>query len=105
MSETSRVAQFKTDVEDLRLKTSNSPREGLYITVGVVLMIVGILLGVGGWMSSTNQNDPRDQTDLVTLAIAGVSITIFGAALFLRYSVGRFLRFWMLRLLYEAQDD
>jgi hypothetical protein len=30
---------------------------------------------------------------------------VIGMALFLRYSIGRFLRFWLLRLIYEQQDD
>ena len=29
---------------------------------------------------------------------------VFGMAVFLRYSLGRFLRFWLLRLIYEQQD-
>jgi hypothetical protein len=37
----------------------------------------------------------------------GVALTVAGAALFLRYSLAGFLRFWMARLSYEqkAQTD
>ena len=39
------------------------------------------------------------------LALVGVTVSILGAALFLRYSLARFLRFWLLRLIYEQQDQ
>jgi len=38
------------------------------------------------------------------LAFFGIGLSIAGAALFLRYSLARFLRFWLLRLIYEQQD-
>jgi hypothetical protein len=41
----------------------------------------------------------------VILALVGVTVSILGAALFLRYSMARFLRFWLLRLIYEQQDQ
>jgi hypothetical protein len=33
--------------------------------------------------------------------VLGLGVTIVGAALFLRYSLGRYLRFWLLRVVYE----
>ncbi|WP_421118710.1 hypothetical protein ACE2AJ_15275 [Aquihabitans daechungensis] len=41
----------------------------------------------------------------IILAVFGLSLAVIGMALFLRYSMGRFLRFWLLRLIYEQQDD
>ena len=31
-------------------------------------------------------------------------LTLIGAALFLRYSMAKFLRFWLLRQIYESQS-
>jgi hypothetical protein len=99
----SRVDQFKTDITDMKLKTGTSNKEGSLQALGVILMLVGIALALGGYISSTGQDDPRDQNELITLALGGVTVTLAGAALFLRYSLAKFLRFWLLRQMYEGQ--
>jgi hypothetical protein len=98
-----RIEQFKQDIEDMRLKTQSSGSEQGLQVLGVVLMILGIALSLGGFMSSTGQSDPRDQNELIILALAGVAITVTGSVLFLRYSLAKFMRFWLLRQLYEGQ--
>ena len=35
----------------------------------------------------------------------GVTVSVVGAALFLRYSVASFLRFWLARFIYEQQSQ
>jgi hypothetical protein len=42
---------------------------------------------------------------MIITALIGVSITVVGAALFLRYSIAQFLRFWLARLSYEQQHQ
>jgi hypothetical protein len=37
------------------------------------------------------------------LAIAGLATSVVGGFLFLRYSLARFLRFWLLRQTYEQR--
>ena len=48
-------------------------------------------------------NDQREQLDGITVGLIGVAVTVAGAALFLRYSIAQFLRFWLARLTYEQQ--
>jgi hypothetical protein len=98
-----RIEQFKQDIEDMRLKTQSSGSEQLLLGIGVALMVVGIIIGFAAFISSTGQGDPRDQNELIILSLAGVCLTVTGAAMFLRYSVAKFLRFWLLRQLYEGQ--
>ena len=40
----------------------------------------------------------------MTIAIIGVAVTVAGAAIFLRYSFARFLRFWLARFIFEARN-
>lgn len=98
-----RIEQFKSDIEDMKLKTSRGGSEQILLVVGVVLMLLGIVIGLASWLSSQDQSDPRDQTELVILTLTAVCITLTGLGLFLRYSIARFLRFWLLRQLYEGQ--
>ena len=62
------------------------------------------MICVIAYIASSGQSDTRDVISSVILALLGVSVTVLGAALFLRYSVARFLRFWLLRLIYEQRD-
>jgi hypothetical protein len=101
--EQNRVDQFKADIADMRLKTGGSGREQGLQALGGVLMVVGVVVGVLCYFSATNQNDARDQNELLILTLAMVGLTVVGAALFLRYSLAKFLRLWLLRQSYEAQ--
>ena len=64
----------------------------------------GLLAVISAFVASGSQSDSRDVISSVILGLAGVGITVMGAAVFLRYSLGRFLRAWMLRLVYEQQQ-
>lgn len=98
-----RIDEFKREVEELKLKTAGGGREEALRRGGAVLMVIGIVMGVACYFGSTNQSDARDQNELIILALTGVAVSVSGAVLFLRYSMARFLRFWLLRQLYESQ--
>lgn len=100
-----RVERFKQEVGELKLTAASGGKERTLLGLGVVLMVAGIVIGLGGFMSTTNLDDVRDQNEMIVLALAGVATTVTGAALFLRYSIGRLLRFWLLRQIYEGQEQ
>jgi hypothetical protein len=50
-----------------------------------------------------DKSDDRDIQSLIILAVAMLALAVAGAAVFVRYSLARFLRFWLLRQLYEGQ--
>jgi hypothetical protein len=111
MSETSdRATQFKAEIAEMKLKTGRARSENLLQLVGVVLMIAGIALALGAYAASLNVTatpgtnvDVLDSTSYIPLAIAGAAISMTGGFLFLRYSLARFLRFWLLRQAYEQR--
>lgn len=100
-----RVEQFKSDVSDMKLKGGNAGREKALGTVGVVLMLVGIIGSFFSYVSATNLADQRDILEQVIMAIAFVTVSLLGAALFVRYAFANFLRMWLLRNLYEGQAN
>ena len=55
----------------------------------------------------TARRTRSQQNDAITLGLGGIAAAVVGAALFLRYSIASFLRFWLARLIYEqkAQTD
>lgn len=103
MSGTERVEGFKADIAAMRLPDPAPGRDRKLLALGVVLLVGGLviaLVGYAPWRSSVQQSD---QLDGIVIAIIGLSVTIVGAALFVRYSLSQFLRFWLARLIYEQR--
>jgi len=100
-----RREQFEEEIAAVRIRTGKAEAEQRWTILGLVGLGAGVAIALIAYFSSTGQSDTRDVISSVILALFGVSLTIAGGALFLRYSVARFLRFWLLRLIYEQQDQ
>jgi hypothetical protein len=110
-----RAEQFKAEIAAMRLKTGRARLENLLQLLGGVLMVAGIAIALGAYSASLNVTatpgtnvDVLDSNSYTPLAIAGLAISVTGGFLFLRYSLAKFLRFWLLRQSYEqraAIDD
>lgn len=98
-----RMARFKADVADLRLSTGRADLERVLAIVALVVMVAGVAVALVAYAGSLNQHDSRDVQSSLILAVAMLGAVVVGAALFLRYSLARFLRLWLLRQLYEGQ--
>jgi hypothetical protein len=105
-----RAEQFKADIAEMKLKTGRTGAERLLQLLGAALMVAGIAIGLGAYSASLNVTatpgtnvDLLDSNSYIALAIAGVAISVTGGFLFLRYSLARFLRFWLLRQAYEQR--
>ena len=104
MTDENRGDRFRADMATLEVKTSgkaSSERAGGII--GVVLMVASIVVGVGSFVNAGNQTNALDQNELIILGFVCLSAAIIGAAMWLRYTLVRFWRFWMLRSMYEGQ--
>lgn len=98
-----RLARFERDLEKIGHRTSRADRK--WALAGAVAMAIGVVITIVAYASSTSQSDTRDVISSGILAMVGVSIVIAGGIVFVRSSLTEFLRFWMLRLLYEQQAD
>lgn len=100
-----RRAEFEEQLAEVRIKSGTAESEQRWMVLGLVTAGVGILLALIALFASGGMDDTRDILEMVILGMVGLGLVVVGSALFLRYSLGRFLRFWMLRLLYEKQAD
>ena len=105
-----RAEQFKADIAEMKLKTGRTGAERLLQLLGAALMVAGIAIALGAYSASLNVTatpgtnvDLLDSNSYIALAVAGVAISVTGGFLFLRYSLARFLRFWLLRQAYEQR--
>lgn len=82
-----------------------SRREATYARIGMVVMSLGLVVAVVAVILSQSSQNPLDQSTQLTMAVAGLAATAFGGVVFLRFSLGRLLRFWLLRMLHEQRVD
>jgi hypothetical protein len=100
----SRTESFKHEVKDLKIKDPNAGNDKLFMMGGLALMVAGIAISIIGYVVSHGTTSSLTQNDAVTIAIIGVPVTVAGAAIFLRYSMAQFLRFWLARFIFEARN-
>lgn len=101
-----RVPEFRQEIEDLGAKGSVGKTESLLLKVSSIALGLGVVLAVIGAGMLTTTSDGADQRAFLgqTSFLATV-IVIVAAALFVRYSLGRYLRFWMIRLIHEQRTQ
>ncbi len=99
-----RAESFKEEVRSLKIKDPNASREGLFATVGLVLMVAGIIVSVVAYFMSHGTNSVLTQNDSLTIGMLGIALAIVGGAVFLRFSIAGFLRFWLARFLAAQQQ-
>ena len=96
-----RVEQFTTEIADMRLPGTASSRDRTLLRVGVAMMVVGVVIGVVAYFIGHGTTNALQQRDAMVIAVLGLTLAVVGGALFVRYSMAQFLRFWMARLAWE----
>jgi hypothetical protein len=101
-----RINEFTDEVSQLQLRAGRGDRERLLLAVGTVALVAGIVLTIAGGIAASGSAVPADQTAAIaTGSYIGLALLIAGAALFIRYSVGRLLRFWLVRIVHEQRTE
>jgi hypothetical protein len=96
-----RADRFVRELAGLKVPDPAAGRPRLWLRLGAVLMVLGLVLAVAAYLISHNTSDPLVQRDAITLGLGGVTAGVVGSALFVRYSLTGFLRFWMARQSYD----
>jgi hypothetical protein len=96
-----RADRFVREVAELRIPDPAAVRAKLWLRTGIGLMALGLVLEASAYLMSHGTGDALVQRDAITLALGGVACCVTGSALFLRYSLTGFLRFWMARQSYD----
>jgi hypothetical protein len=96
-----RADRFVREIAELKIGDPAAGRPRLWLRLGVVLMVLGMVLGVTAYLVSHRTTSSLVQGDATTIGLGGVTVSVVGAALFVRYSLTAFLRFWMARQSYD----
>ena len=102
-----RIEEFRSEIDSLKIKGSSGENEQKFLVAGVALLVVGALLAVYGAIQvGNNGGSLADQIAFLAQgSLVGIVLAVAGVGLFLRYSLGRYLRFWMIRQTYEARAN
>lgn len=100
-----RLQEFQSQVDDLRLTGGKANPERMAVRGAVVLFIIAVALGLAAYFGSTSATDARDQNELIILALVGVIVGLGSVGLFVRASVTRYFRYWLIRLVYEDRAN
>ncbi|ADP79950.1 hypothetical protein [Pseudofrankia inefficax] len=99
----SRADAFRAEMATLRIRDPRGRLDGLLLRAGALLLVLGPVLGIIAYFLSHSTTNPLQQRDAIVLGTVGISVTVVGAALFVRYSLAAFLRFWLARILFDRE--
>ena len=96
-----RVEAFTAEIAEMHLPDTATSRDRTLLRVGAALMGIGVVVGVIAYALSHGTTNALQQRDALVVAVIGLTLAVVGGALFVRYSIAQFLRFWMARLSWE----
>lgn len=103
MSEDARLG-FRAELEKLRANSGPGPRDRAVGVFGIALVIIGLVIILVAYNQATSFSDVRDQLEMVILGAFGTALAIVGGIVYAVMSAQRFMRFWLLRVIYEQRD-
>jgi hypothetical protein len=95
---------FGAELGKLRASNNSGPMDRSVSVLGVLLAIVGLIVILVSFMQSRGYSSILDQMDALILSLFGIGLIIVGSALYIRSAMTRFLRYWLLRMVYEQRD-
>tara|TARA_Y100000768_G_scaffold206844_1_gene155887 strand:- start:1326 stop:1655 length:330 start_codon:yes stop_codon:yes gene_type:complete len=99
--------EFENAIQKIKAKTGSNERDRLYEIIGLLILLGGAALTFIAYFVAGSQNsgnvsiDTLEHNEHIILAIFGVALSVVGGFIYLRFSIGRFLRFWLLRQIHE----
>ena len=103
---TPRLRQFQDEVDQLRVSGGRANPERIGRGIGAVLMLAGLVLGIYAYFGLSHPTtNPLQQGDATTIGLLGVGFCVVGTGLFVVFSLTRYFRYWLVRLIYEERDQ
>ena len=100
-----RLEEFQTEVRELKVSGGRANPERTGKILGGLLMLAGLVLTIVGYLTSHGTTDPLEQNDAQLLGIIGLAVAVIGTGLFVLFSLTRYLRYWLVRMIYEQRDS
>jgi len=100
-----RLAELREDVTKLKVTGGAANPERLAGKWGIGLTILGGVIAFVSWWSAFNSGEIGGILRSQIMAAIGIGISIVGIVIWIRNSITRYLRFWVIRLVYEQREQ
>jgi len=100
-----RLAQLRDEVSKLKVTGGMANPERLAGKWGIGLTIFGFVVAIVSWWSAFNSADLGTNIRSQIFAAIGIGISLIGIVLWIRNSLTRYFRFWLIRLVYEQREQ
>ena len=98
-----RLEEFEQEIRKLRVKGGNAEPERKLVILGVLAVIAGFVVAAFGINMVRGAETALEQGDGLAQTILGIGIAVVGAVLWARYSLSRYLRYWLVREIVEQR--
>ncbi len=110
-----RLDEFADEVKNLKVSGGLANTEKTGTLAGIVLMVIGgfvTLIWSIAKQGDISVSDTNDQLGEVIqamnntwFAVWGLALILIGAAIWIRNSLTRYLRYWLIRMIYEERAN
>ena len=104
-----RLAEFQQEVSKMGVTGGRANPERLLLRLSALLMLAGLVVVIVAFIVSSgtalDAAGSARQTDMVILAILGASLILLGGIFYISHALTKFLRYWLVRLIYEHRDQ
>lgn len=100
-----RLREFQTEVDSLKVAGGRANPERLWLKLGVAAWVLAIVIEVYAWASSHSSEDALEQRDFIIISIAGLAVALIGTGLFVTFTLTRYFRYWLIRLIYQDRES
>lgn len=101
----SRLSQFEAEVAKLKVTGGGANPERLGSQWGIGLTILGFVIAIIAWWSALDGKDALSTLRAQIFGAIGVGIAVVGVVIWVRNSLTRYLRYWIIRLVYEQREQ
>jgi hypothetical protein len=102
---TARLDQLRDEVGRLKVTGGAANPERLAGKWGIGLTIFGFVVAFVSWWAAFNAGDFASLDRAAIFAGLGIGISIVGIVIWIRNSLTRYMRFWIIRLVYEQREQ
>jgi lipid-binding SYLF domain-containing protein len=99
-----RLARFQADVGSLKAGGSANP-ERIGTWVGIAAGVVGAVIAIIAYAQAQSADRQEYIFRYQILAGIGLAVALAGAIIWIRNSLTRYLRWWLIRMVYEQREQ
>ncbi len=101
-----RMEGFEAEVGALRIRGGAARPEGQLLIAGIVAAAAGLVLIAVGWYQASGTARLDEQNAyFFSCGLSGLALVVLGGLVFLRFSLAKYLRYWLIRDIYEAREQ